>query len=57
MDHTSKLKHSMMAVYELMVNVQFLAGSLILVSLFITWYGSRDPLVSAVMSVSLTHPC
>ena len=45
----------MMAVYELMVNVQLLAGSLILVSLFITWYGSRDPLVSAVMSVSLTH--
>ena len=46
--------HSIMAAYESMLGIQFLAGSLTLVSLFITWYRSRDSLVGAVLSVSVT---
>ena len=41
-----------MVAYEAILDVQLLAGTLILISLFIT-YRSRDPLVCAVLSVSL----
>lgn len=44
-----------MVAYESILDVQLLAGTLILISLF-TAYRSRDPLVCAVLSVSLLKP-
>jgi hypothetical protein len=44
-----------MVAYESILDVQLLAGTLILISLFIA-YRSRGPLVCAVLSVSLLKP-